>query len=82
LHTLSQAKHTQPKSPSNKNSADFPASETATQTALEGSQNGFLTELNPAGSVEVLSPLLGGSGEVAAEVSLLGAGIPSHPTFP
>jgi hypothetical protein len=55
-------------------SADFPVTKTATQTTLKGSQNGFLTELNPAGTAEVFSTFLGGTGEDAAEASVLGAG--------
>ncbi len=55
-------------------SADFPVTKTATQTTLKGSQNGFVTELNPAGTAEIFSTFLGGTSEDAAESSALGAG--------
>jgi len=55
-------------------SADFPVTKTATQTTLKGAQNGFLTELNPAGTAEIFSTYLGGTGDDAAEASALGAG--------
>ena len=43
-------------------SANFPVTGAAFQTTLAGLSNAFVTELNPAGSAEVYSTYLGGSG--------------------
>jgi hypothetical protein len=44
-------------------SADFPTTSGAFQTSLAGSQNAFITKLNPGGSALVYSTYLGGSGD-------------------
>jgi hypothetical protein len=46
-------------------SADFPRTAGVYQTSLAGGTDGFLTELNPAGSDVIMSTLLGGSGDDA-----------------
>jgi hypothetical protein len=43
-------------------SSDFPVTAKAVQSTLLGPFNGFVTELNPAGSAEIYSTFLGGSG--------------------
>ena len=44
-------------------SADFPVTSGAFQTTLQGPSNAFITELNPAGSKQIYSTYLGGSGQ-------------------
>jgi hypothetical protein len=44
-------------------SLDFPITSGAFQTALQGTSNAFITELNPAGSKQIYSTFLGGSGQ-------------------
>src|SRR5262249_11676713 len=43
-------------------SSNFPTTTGALQTALQGTHNGFVTELNPTGNRLVYSTYLGGSG--------------------
>ena len=45
------------------NSADFPATPGALQTALAGGFDAFVTKVNPAGTALVFSTFLGGSGD-------------------
>ena len=48
-------------------SANFPVTSGSLQAALKGSSNAFVTELNPAGTSEVYSTYLGGSGADSAQ---------------
>ena len=45
-------------------SSDFPVTASAFQTGLQGPSNAFVTELNPAGTQELYSTYLGGSGQI------------------
>jgi beta-propeller repeat-containing protein len=56
-------------------SADFPTTERATQRALRGPENAFVTKLNRAGSTLVYSTYLGGSAfDAAAGIAVDAAG--------
>jgi len=54
-------------------SADFPVTPGAPQPTKIGTQNAFLSELNPAGSAVLFSTYLGGSTDAAESVALDGA---------
>lgn len=51
-------------------SADFPTTLGAYQTTLNGTQNGFVTKLNPTGTALIYSTYLGGSGSANQCTSL------------
>ena len=51
-------------------SADFPVTPGAPQPTRVGTQNAFLSELNPSGSTVLFSTYLGGTTDVAASVAL------------
>jgi hypothetical protein len=56
---------------------DFPVSPGAPQPALVGSENAFLTELNPAGAAVIFSTYLGGQAGGASAMALDGASPPN-----
>ncbi|MFC5861455.1 chitobiase/beta-hexosaminidase C-terminal domain-containing protein [Acidicapsa dinghuensis] len=57
-------------------STNFPVTSGALQTTLKGPSNAFVTELNPAGSAEVYSTYLGGSG---VPTTFYDNGVPNDP---